>query len=245
MWFVQPKQDYIPEMPWKHTNEPALMSWQIRARNYDTFGANVLLAALTIVSLGGAYFSFDTASLVFETLLPSLLVGGGMFLLFMLIVMSMTHQTTILVYRFTDQYAEECSWKPQMESMKPFLKWSAIISMPIVLVLILMDPSLLITSLGPLAIGFAAWMMGTSKGYQELHGMQHHDYDWRKADKIYLYPGRDIIGLNVPWYHPEMDEMIPEGIKEIYCKEGERDKVLSFLTSNLPDIEVVEEKFHL
>ncbi|TNH18483.1 hypothetical protein [Halomonas sp. BL6] len=80
MWFVQPKQDYIPEMPWKHTNEPALMSWQIRARNYDIFGANVLLAALTIVSLGGAYFSFDTASLVFETLLPSLLVGGGCFL---------------------------------------------------------------------------------------------------------------------------------------------------------------------
>lgn len=168
-----------------------------------------------------------------------------MFFIFMLIVMSMTHQTTILVYRFTDQHAEECSWKPQMESVKPFLKWSAIISMPIVLVLIIMDPSLLITSLGPLAMGFAAWMMGTSKGYQALHGMQHHDYDWRKADKIYLYPGRDIIGLNVPWYHPEMDEMIPEGIREIYCKEGERDKVLSFLTSNLPDIEVVEEKFHL
>ncbi len=87
--------------------------------------------------------------------------------------------------------------------------------------------------------------MGTSKGYQELHGMQHHDYDWRNADKIYLYPGKDVIGLNVPWYHPEMDEMIPEGIREIYCKEGERDKVLSFLKSNLPDIEVVEEKFHL
>ncbi len=36
--------------------------------------------------------------------------------------MSMTHQTAILVYRFTDQHAEECSWKPQMESVKPFFE---------------------------------------------------------------------------------------------------------------------------
>lgn len=241
MWFVQPKQDYVSQIPWKHADEPDVMSWQIRARNYNIFVANILFSVLFFVCLGSAYLmSFGGWSLF-----SRLVIGGGMFFFFILITMSMTHQTTILVYRFTDQHAEECSWKPQMESVKPFLKWSAIISMPIVLVLILMDPSLLITSLGPLAMGFAAWMMGTSKGYQELHGMQHHDYDWRKADKIYLYPGRDIIGLNVPWYHPEMDEMIPEGIKEIYCKEGERDKLLNFLTSNLPDVRVVEEKFHL
>ncbi|TNH18485.1 hypothetical protein [Halomonas sp. BL6] len=241
MWFVQPKQDYVSQIPWKYGDEPAVMSWQIRARNYNVFVANILFCVFFVICLVSAYLS----SFAGGGLLSRTLIGGGMFVLLILIAMSMTHQTTILVYRFTDKYAEECSWKPQMESVKPFLKWSAIILMPIVLVLILMDPSLLITSLGPLAMGFAAWMMGTSKGYQALHGMQHHDYDWRKADKIYLYPGRDIIGLNVPWYHPEMDEMIPEGIREIYCKEGERDKVLSFLTSNLPDIEVVEEKFHL
>ncbi|PRY64058.1 hypothetical protein B0H98_107204 [Vreelandella songnenensis] len=241
MWFVQPKQDYISQIPWKYTDEPAVVSWQVRARNYNTFVANILLSVLMVFYIGLAYIS----SLMAETLLFSLLLGFGMYFLLILIAMSMTHQTSILVYRFTGQHAEECSWKPQMEALKPFLKWLAIISMPIVLVLILMDPSLLITSLGPLLMGFAAWMMGTSKGYQELHGMQHHDYDWRKADKVYLYPGRDIIGLNVPWYHPEMDEMIPEGIREIYCKKGERDKVLGFLTSNLPDIEIVEEKFHL
>ncbi|MBD3895334.1 hypothetical protein IEI94_05670 [Halomonas sp. ML-15] len=241
MWFVQPKQDHISQIPWIHADETAIMSWQIRARNYNVFVANILFCVLFVVCLISAYLS----SFVGVSLLSKAFVGGGMFVFLILIAMSMTHQTSILVYRFTDQYAEECTWKPQMEAVKPFLKWSAIISMPIVLVLILMDPSLLITSLGPLAMGIAAWMMGTSKGYQELHGMQHHDYDWRKADKVYLYPGRDIIGLNVPWYHPEMDEMIPEGIKEIYCKEGERDKVLNFLTNNLPDIEVVEEKFHL
>ncbi|KFC51077.1 hypothetical protein DK37_27680 [Halomonas sp. SUBG004] len=53
--------------------------------------------------------------------------------------------------------------------------------MPIVLVLILMDPSLLITSLGPLAMGFAAWMMGSLKGYQEMaRGSRHEEIDWTK-----------------------------------------------------------------
>ncbi|PRY58815.1 hypothetical protein B0H98_1177 [Vreelandella songnenensis] len=242
MWFIQPKKSYISQIPWKYADEAAVMSWQVRARNYNTFVANILLAILVLIS---SFFIFSLLMSGDETILSATLFGLGGLIMAILIPMSMTHQTTILVYRFTDQHAEECSWKPQMEALKPFLKWSAIISMPIVLVLILMDPSLLITSLGPLAMGFAAWMIGTSKGYQELHGMQHHDYDWRKADKVYLYPGRDIIGLNVPWYHPEMDEMIPEGIREIYCKKGERDKVLGFLTSNLPCIEVVEEKFHL
>ncbi|KPQ25448.1 MAG: hypothetical protein HLUCCA13_05325 [Halomonas sp. HL-48] len=246
MWFIQPKQDYIAQVPWKHADESTVMSWQIKARNYDTFGANILLAILTIVNLGGAYFSFDAASLVFETFFFSLSVGGGMFLLFMLVVMSMTHQTAILVYRFTEKHGEECSWKPQMDAVKPFLKWSAIILMPIVFVLILMDPSLIMTSLGPLAMGFAAWTMGSSKGYQEIaRGSRHDELDWRKTDKIYLYPGRDIIGLNIPWYHPELDEVIPEGIKEVYCKENERDEVLRFFKSRLPEVEIVEEKFHL
>ncbi|SNY97451.1 hypothetical protein [Halomonas sp. hl-4] len=242
MWFIQPKQDYIAQIPWEHVDEPAVMSWQIRARNYDTPAANALFVVFALISLGGGYFM----ALVDESLLVSVLIGGGMFILFILIAMSMTHQTAILVYRFTETHAEECSWKPQMDAVKPFLKWSAIILMPIVVVIIIMDPSLIITSLGPLAMGFAAWMMGSSKGYQEIaRGSRHDELDWRKTDKIYLYPGRDIIGLNIPWYHPELDEVIPEGIREIYCREGERENVLSFFKSRLPEVEIVEEKFHL
>ncbi len=58
MWFVQPKQDYISQMPWKHTDESAVMNWQVRTRNYDTFSANILLAILSVVNLIGAYVVF-------------------------------------------------------------------------------------------------------------------------------------------------------------------------------------------
>ncbi len=40
MWFIQPRKDYVAEMPWKHLDEPTVMSWQIRVRDYDTGIAN-------------------------------------------------------------------------------------------------------------------------------------------------------------------------------------------------------------
>lgn len=73
MWFIQPKQDYIAQMPWKHAEETMVMSWQIRARNYDTFAANILLAVLAVIYCIGAYVF---SSLFGETLTFTLLVGG-------------------------------------------------------------------------------------------------------------------------------------------------------------------------
>ena len=73
MWFIQPKQDYIPEIPWKHADEPAVMSWQIRARNYNTSSANLFLILISLIALGGGY----VMSLFVQSLLGSFLLGGG------------------------------------------------------------------------------------------------------------------------------------------------------------------------
>ncbi|PRY58817.1 hypothetical protein B0H98_1179 [Vreelandella songnenensis] len=228
MWFIQPKQDYISQIPWKRADEPAVMSWQIKARNYNVFVANVLFGVLFIVCFISAYLS----SFIGWSFLSSALMGVGMFVFSIFLTMSMTHQTTILVYRFTDQHAEECSWKPQMESVKPFLKWLAIISMPIVLVLILMDPSLLITSLGPLAMGFAAWMMGTSKGYQALQGTQHHEYDWTKAEEIVAWRKRNLIGLRFTYLNDEGGEY--STYSTIYCQPENFDENVEYFRNALP-----------
>lgn len=243
MWFIQPKQDYIAQVPWKHANEPAVLIWQIRERNYDTFGANVLLAALTIVNLVGAYVVLYAATFVFDEFVFSLLLGGGMFLIFMLIVMSMTHQTAILVYRFTEAHAEVCSWKPQMDTVKPFLKWSAIILMPIVVVLILMDPSLIITSLGPLAMGLAAWIMGSSKGYQEMaRGSYHEEIDWTKTEQIKVWRKRSIIALTYQWKPFKRNSSYRPRTHLIYCLPEELEERVQFFKERLPDAEFEEGK---
>ena len=243
MWFVQPQQDYIPEMPWKHTDEPAIMSWQIRARNYDTRAANILFLVLMVVYFFGAYFF---SSLFGESLLFTFLVGGGLFLLAGLIAMSMTHQTSILVYRFTKKNAEVCSWKPQMDSVKPFLKWSAIILMPIVLVLILMDPSLLITSLGPLAMGFAAWMMGSSKGYQEIaRGSRHEEIDWTKTEHIKVWRKRSMIALKYQWKPFKRNSSYRPRTHLLYCLPEELDDRIQFFKEHLPDAKYEEGKIDI
>ncbi|TNH18480.1 hypothetical protein [Halomonas sp. BL6] len=237
MWFVQPKQDYVSQIPWKHADEPDVMSWRIRARNYNIFVANILFSVLFFVCLGSAYLmSFGGWSL-----LSKFLIGGGMFLLFLLITMSMTHQTSILVYRFTEKNAEVCSWKPQMDAVKPFLKWSAIILMPIVLVLILMDPSLLITSLGPLAMGFAAWMMGSSKGYQEMaRGSRHEEIDWTKTEHIKVWRKRSMIALTYQWKPFKRNSSYRPRTHLLYCFPEELDDRIQFFKEHLPDAKYEE-----
>lgn len=242
MWFIQPKQDYIAQIPWKHADEPTVMSWQIRARNYNIFVANILFSVLFFVCLGAAYLmSFGGWSL-----LSKLAIGGGMFFFFALITMSMTHQTSILVYRFTEQNAEVCSWKPQMDSVKPFLKWSAIILMPIVLVLILMDPSLLITSLGPLAMGFAAWMMGSSKGYQEMaRGSRHEEIDWTKTEHIKVWRKRSMIALTYQWKPFKRNSSYRPRTHLLYCLPEELDDRIEFFKEYLPDAKYEEGKIDI
>ncbi|BBI64243.1 hypothetical protein HSBAA_55490 [Vreelandella sulfidaeris] len=81
----------------------------------------------------------------------------------MLIGMSISHQTTIIVYRLTDKRIEVVSWKPQVDSVKPVMKWTAIISGVAVLFLVLVNPDLIMAAIGPVGIGVMAALMGNSK----------------------------------------------------------------------------------
>ncbi|WP_447894167.1 hypothetical protein [Vreelandella sp. GE22] len=239
MWFIQPKQDFIAEIPWRYTNENAVMSWQVRARNYDISKSSLELMVFVIMASGGGY----VMSLFVESLLASFLLGFGMFLPFFLLGLSVTHYTTIFVYRFTETLVEVHSWKPQDAAASAFLKWSAIILLPVVGVLALFEPALIVAGIGPLGIGLMALTAGSRQTKQDSR--KHHSFYWQDTNKIYLYPDRNIIGLNTPWYHPEKRTIIPNGMNAIYCKEGERQEVFRFFKERLPDVDVVEEKFHL
>lgn len=239
MWFIQPKQDYIPEIPWKHADEPAIMAWQIRARNYNTFVTNTILFVLTLINIGAAY----AMSLLAETLFFSFLVGGGAFLFFMLISMSVTHDTTILVYRFTETLAEEYSWKPQAAAAASFLKWSAIILLPIVGVLILMDPSLVIAGIGPLGMGLMAWMMGTQQAKQS--NSRHEEWTWEKTEHIKVWRKRSIIALTYQWKPFSKNSYYRPRTHFIFCRADELDERIQLFKEHLPDAEYEEGKVNV
>jgi hypothetical protein len=52
-----------PELPqqlkWKYAEEPELLAWAIRARNYNTFVANCMFAFMSLVLLGLSYFLYS------------------------------------------------------------------------------------------------------------------------------------------------------------------------------------------
>ena len=229
MWFIQPKQDYVAQMPWKHADEPAVMAWQIRVRAYNTFVANLLFSVFFLICCGVGLL----VSSIGESFFSSLLMGGGMFLFLLLIAMSMTHQTSIIVYRLTDKRIEVFSWKPQIDSVKPVMTWTAIGSGVVVLFLVFIDPAFLIAAIGPVGIGIAAALMGNSKNYRSMvRDDQHDEIDWKNAEEIAVWRQRAVIGLRFT-YHNE-DGFSYQAYKTLYCHKQELDARIAFLREALP-----------
>ncbi|WP_400564993.1 hypothetical protein ACFELC_00945 [Pseudomonas aeruginosa] len=45
-----------PQLEWKYANEPELMSWTVKARNYNTFVENIMfLICLAMVIIGTSF----------------------------------------------------------------------------------------------------------------------------------------------------------------------------------------------
>ena len=171
-------------------------------------------------------------SLFAQSLLGSFLLGGAMFLLLILILMSITHSTTIIVYRFTETLAEEYSWKPQEAAAAAFLKWSAIILLPIVGVLILMDPSLVIAGIGPLGMGLMAGVMGSQQA--KHNNSQHKEIEWMEAEEIVAWRKRNLIGLRFTDIHEDGIETF--FYSTIYCQPYNFDENLQYLRKALPNV---------
>lgn len=232
MWFIQPKHDYVAEMPWKHLDEPAIMTWQVRVRDYYTLPANVILLVMTFFSmLIGIWFAFGWG---LGGTVEKLLVGGGVLLFGIVITMSMTHQTAIIVYRLTNNRIEVFSWKPQIDSVKPVMKWTAIGSGVLVVFLVFIDPGFIVAAIGPVGIGVMAALMGNSKGYQSMvKDEDYHVMDWPNAEAIAVWRKRNLIGLRFTWYNEDGSHY--SVYSKIYCRHQDFDECLSFFKTRLPD----------
>lgn len=231
MWFIQPKRDYVAEMPWKHLDEPAIITWQIRTRDYYTLPANILFFINFIIAVGVGWIMSHAGG---NSLSASVLSGGGMFIFLLLIGMSMTHQTAIIVYRLTEKRIEVFSWKPQIDSVKPVMKWTAIVSGVVVLFLVFINPSFIIAAIGPVGIGVMAVLMGNSKGYQSMvRSEECHEIDWPNAEDIAVWRKRGLIGLRFTWYNEDGSHY--SVYSKIYCRNQDFEKCLAFFRKHLPN----------
>ncbi|WP_153961210.1 hypothetical protein, partial [Pseudomonas aeruginosa] len=219
-----------PQLEWKYAGEPALMSWTIKARNYNTFVANIMFSICFIVvvistSLAGFWFDRDL-----KLDIPGSI---GFFLVMISVVLSVTHQRMNFAYRLSKSGIEYCEWK--------FLpKWPIIIvnCFAAVVMLFLMfmlrdDPAgMLIGLAGAGGIGLTAVATLNSESFRKLHTTFHHvTYTWDRFEKISIYKSRHIIGLNFEW---ENFGKKLNAIVNIFCHRKDVDKRLAMIESLLP-----------
>ena len=186
--------DLPPQLQWKYANEPELMTWTIRARNYNTFVANAMFWFCFIaITVGSIFLYRDTKEyLVFNTIST---------LLFFIIVntalISMTHQRMNFAYRFTQSGVEYCKWKNFPKWALTFLKWFSGITAIIFIFLATLDSTFLIGALiGPGGMGLMYLSMANSKSFQEMHTeYHHHTFKWEELTQLAIATNREVVDL--------------------------------------------------
>ena len=234
-----------PQLQWQYQDEPALAEWSLKARPYNTDIANGIFAALFfIVTPFAAWLGFDTA----KTLLGQVLLTIFLWALFLSVVVSMTHQKTKFAYRLTASGLEFCEWKAFPEWLPTLLKWLAVITGVVMLMLVMVHPAALIGAIaGPGLIGLMYLRMGTSSQFRKMHESYHHIvHSWDEFKKVTVFRRRSIIGLDFEWYNPEGGDgkgrMIPwEEI--IYCRKSHYNELIKIIRAQLPDSTLYEEAY--
>ncbi|MDF3134215.1 hypothetical protein [Pseudomonas extremaustralis] len=236
--------DLPPQLQWKYANEPELMTWTIRARNYNTFVANAMFWFCFIaITVGSIFLYRDTKEyLVFNTIST---------LLFFIIVntalISMTHQRMNFAYRITRSGIEYCEWKDFPKWALTFLKWFSAITAIIFIFLATLDPAFLIGALiGPGGMGLMYLSMLNSKSYQEMHTQYHHyAFKWEEITQLAIATNREVVDLKYS-VTQEGNDFKTNWSLNVFCKRKQKEAVANFIKPYLsPDVPFIKAKVNV
>ena len=223
--------DLPPQLQWKYANEPELMTWSIRARNYNTFIANTMFGFCFVAITAGSIFLYRSTKeyLVFNaisTLLFFIIVNAAL--------ISMTHQRMNFAYRFTQSGVEYCEWKDFPKWALTFLKWFTGMMAIIFIYLTTIDPTFLIGALiGPGAMGLMYLSMANSKTYQRMQTEYHHHFlHWKELTKSTVATNRVMMELeySVP---QEGSIYMTIGRQYIFFTPKDKERVTQLIKNNL------------
>ncbi|MBZ9784861.1 hypothetical protein K9857_25285 [Pseudomonas sp. REP124] len=234
------KLDLPPQLQWKYTNEPELLGWTIRARNYNTFVANCMFAFMSVLAALATCF-VDSVIGIDGNYFYRILIILGYFIFLISIVSSMTHQRMNFAYRFTQSGVEYCKWKDFPKWMLPFLKWFTGITAVIFIGMASIDPAFLIGALvGPGGMGLMYLSMANSKSYQEMHTQYHHyAFKWEELTQLAIATNREVVDLKYS-ITLEGEDCKTNWSLNVFCKRKQKEKVAEFikpyLSSGVPFI---------
>ena len=226
-----------PQLQWQNKNESPLAEWSLKARAYNTDIANGIFVVFLIISAVVALWTGRDTS---KVLGYQIFWGVLMFTILMSMVLSMTHQTTNFAYRLTKSGLEFCEWKEFPQWLPRVLKWAAIITGVVMLMLVMVHPAALIGAIvGPGLIGLMYLRMGTSSQFREMHETYRHKVQpWNDFTKMIVFRRRSIIGLDFTYFNPAADEgkgRMIDTDRLLYCRKADLNDLIRIIRSQLPE----------
>lgn len=218
-----------PQLQWKRIDEPELMSWTIRARNYNTTIANCMFGFMTILIFTLAYMGHPSAK-VDGSSFSEILFSIVFFAALLFTISTMTHQKINYAYRFTVSGLEYCKWKDFPRWTLPFLRWTIAVTAVIFLFLATIDSSFLFGALaGPGGMGLMYLRMAYSKSFRELHTQyHHHQFQWKDFTQLAIATNREIVDLQYSMVLEGRD-YITEWNINLHCKKRQKEEVAEFI----------------
>ena len=237
--------DLPPKLHWKYANEPELLAWTIRARNYNTFVANSMSAFMSLLLLGLSFFLYSAYHDLNE---PWRILSCLFFFTFMSFTIScMTHQRMNFAYRFTPSGVEYCEWKDFPKWALTFLKWFSGMTAIIFIYLATIDPTFLIGALiGPGGMGLMYLSMLNSKRFQEMHTQYHHyAFRWEELTQLAIATNREVVDLKYS-VTQEGNDFKTNWSLNVFCKRKQKEAVANFIKPYLsPDVPFIKAKVNV
>lgn len=115
-----------PQLKWTFANEPKILEWSIKARNYNTKVANSLFTIMLFVTFGLSLFLYSAYHDLDQVWRIS--ACATFFILTTLTASLMTHQKMNFAYRLTNTGIEYCKWKTLPKLTKKSLMYLATIT---------------------------------------------------------------------------------------------------------------------
>ncbi|WP_298724807.1 hypothetical protein [uncultured Pseudomonas sp.] len=235
-----------PQLEWKFAHEPELLGWTIRARNYNTFVANCMFAFMSVVLVGLSYFLYSTPA-GDEDVLYRLITSLCFYVIFSLVIASMTHQRMSFAYRITLSGVEYCNWKDFPKWALTFLKWLTGITAIFFVFMATIDPSFLLGALiGPGGLALTYLSMANSKSYQEMQTeYHHHEFKWEEFTQLAIATNREVVDLKCSVIL-EGDDFVTRWSLNIFCKRKQKEKVAELIRPYLsPGVPFINAKVNV
>ena len=225
-----------PQLTWKYGDEPELLEWRIKARNYNTFVANGMFIFMLFFTLALCFIMYD----VYEgTDQPWRTLSCVFFFCLMAFTAScMTHQRMNFAYRFTASGAEFCEWKNFPEWALRFLTCLAIVTAILFACMASLDRDasyLIYAVIGPAKVMLLRASMN-SKVYRGVHTIFHlRTFEWSEFTEVEVDRKQKLVGLKFAWYDNYLN-ISKISTAPLYARRREFDTILAFLEKQVPEL---------